>query len=104
MSLLQSKFYVYQFLFVFLINPQYSIAFCNFNINNLQAFKFQNDYGGILSLGEYGSGEGIYDSDPMVFTGGDPINCGNGADRSSIAYWYCWYTAFPTPDVPLDEM
>jgi len=69
-----------------------------------RAFKFQNDYGGILSLGEYVSGEGIYDSDPMVFTGGDPINCGNGADRSSIAYWYCWYTAFPSPDVPLDEI
>ena len=57
-----------------------------------------------MSLGEYVSGEGIYDSDPMVFTGGDPINCGNGADRSSIAYWYCWYTAFPSPDVPLDKM
>ena len=57
-----------------------------------------------MSLGYYVSGEGTYDSDPMIFTGGDSINCGNGADRSSIAYWYCWYDAFPSPIVSLDEL
>jgi len=69
-----------------------------------RAFKYQGDYGGELSLGTYTSGEGIFDSDPMIFEGGDPVNCGNGADRSSVAYWYCWYTAFPDETVSLDHI
>ena len=69
-----------------------------------QAFKSQGDDGGELSLGTYTSGEGIFDRDPMMFEGGDSINCGNGEERSTIAYWYCWYTAFPDPPVPLDTM
>ena len=69
-----------------------------------QAFKFQADSGGELSLGTYRSGEGIFDTDPMMFEGGDSINCGNGKDRSSVAYWYCWYSVFPEPTVALDEM
>ena len=73
-------------------------------LDYFQAFKFQGDYGGELSLGVYTSGEGIFDSDPMLFEGGDSVNCGNNEDRSSIAYWYCWYTAFPEPAVSLDEM
>jgi len=56
-----------------------------------RAFKHTDDFGGELSLGTYVSGEGTFDSDPMVFSGGDSINCGNGAQRSSVAYWYCWY-------------
>ena len=69
-----------------------------------QAYKHTEDYGGQLSLGYYVSGEGTFDSDPMIFTAGDSINCGNGANRDSIAYWYCWYDAFPSPIVGLDEL
>ena len=74
------------------------------NNNPFKAFKFQGDYGGELSLGTYTSGEGIFDSDPMMFERGDSINCGNSERRSTKAYWYCWYTAFPDPPVPLDTM
>ena len=80
---------------------EFSIHIIN---NTFKAFKFQGDYGSELSLGTYTSGEGIFDSDPMMFEGGDSINCGGGVGRSSIAYWYCWYTAFPDPPVPLDTM
>ena len=73
-------------------------------IYNFQAYKYQADYGGELSLGNYVSGEGTFDSDPMIFEGGDSINCGNGQERDSIAYWYCWYTAFPDEVVALDYM
>ena len=69
-----------------------------------KGFKVGGDDEGELNLGTYNSGEGIFDSDPMMFEGGDSINCGNGQDRSSVAYWYCWYTAFPEPTVALDEM
>ena len=55
-------------------------------------------------MGYYVSGEGTFDSDPMIFTAGDSINCGNGANRDAIAYWYCWYDAFPSPIVGLDEL
>ena len=80
---------------------EFSIHIIN---NTFKAFKFQGDYGSELSLGTYTSGEGIFDSDPMMFEGGDSINCGNGEGRSTIAFWYCWYKAFPDPPVPLDTM
>ena len=90
---------------VSLLQGMTSFELVNHMINpSLQAFKFQGDYGGELSLGTYTSGEGIFDSDPMKFEGGDSINCGNGEDRSAVAFWYCWYTGFPEPTVALDEM
>jgi hypothetical protein len=33
----------------------------------------------------------IPSGDPMVFEGGDDANC--NVDRTSEAYWYCWYDA-----------
>ena len=69
-----------------------------------KAYKYEADVGQEVNLGNYVSGEGVFDSDPMVFTGGDSINCGNGAKRSASGYWYCWYTAFPDPVVPLDSV
>ena len=60
-----------------------------------QAFKHHSDFGGILELGNYVSGTGLFaDSDPMIFEGGDDVNCQNGKERSSQGYWYCWYDAF----------
>ena len=73
-------------------------------LDYFQAFKLDEDDGVELSLGVYTSGEGIFDSDPMLFEGGDSVKCGNNEDRSVNAYWYCWHTAFPVPAVSLDEM
>jgi len=57
-----------------------------------RAFKHHEDHGGELNLGEYVSGEGDFiNGDPMVFEGGDDANC--NVDRTSEAYWYCWYDA-----------
>jgi hypothetical protein len=58
-----------------------------------RAFKHHEDHGGELDLGSYVEGEGVFDSDPMVFEGGSDANC-NGVQRTSEAYWYCWYYAF----------
>ena len=63
--------------------------FVSFNINHAQAFKHHADHGGELSLGKYVSGEGVFDSDPMIFEGGSDANC--NVERDSEAYWYCWY-------------
>jgi len=66
------------------------------------AYKHHEDHGGILSLGEYVSGEGTYDDDPMVFEGGSSTNC--ATERSSIAFWYCWYNAYPNIIVDLHHV
>jgi len=62
---------------------------------------------GVLSMGEYVKGSGTATpDDPMIFENGDSDNCGNGEDRSSKGYWYCWYDRFPSPPnqlVPLDS-
>lgn len=78
-----------------------------------KTFKKHADNSGEIDLGTYVSGEGTYDSDPMVFDGGDKTNCNEGG-RSTIGYcwytllvptiWYCWYTAFPEPVVSLDKL
>ena len=55
-----------------------------------------------MSLGTYVSGEGDFNTgDAMVFEGGDSANC--NVDRTSEAYWYCWYNAY-TEIVSLDHM
>jgi len=60
-----------------------------------RAFKHTDDFGGILELGNYVSGSGDFIAgDPMVFEGGDPVNCQGNVARSSVGYWYCWYDAF----------
>jgi hypothetical protein len=63
-----------------------------FMTNFIKAFKHHEDHGGELNLGSYVSGEGDFiNGDPMVFEGGDDANC--NVDRTSEAYWYCWYDA-----------
>jgi len=64
-----------------------------------RAFKFHEDHGGELSLGNYVSGTGSSISDPQVFLLGDSVNCGNGNQRSSEAVWYCYYDAFGTDEI-----
>jgi len=60
-----------------------------------KTYKTEDSHG-LLSLGTYVSGSGsVSSSDPMIYTNGDDSNC-NGIARSSKAYWYCWYSAFPT--------
>ena len=55
-----------------------------------------------MSLGTYVSGEGDFNNgDPMIFKGGDDANC--NVARTSEAYWYCWYNAYPEI-VSLDHM
>ena len=67
-----------------------------------QAYKQQEDHGYKLSLGTYVSGEGTFNTgDPMIFEGGDNLNCPK--NRTSEAYWYCWYNAY-TEIVALDHM
>jgi hypothetical protein len=53
---------------------------------------YHEDHGGILELGNYVSGKGVFDSDPMIYEGGSDVNC--IVPRSSKGYWYCWYDAF----------
>jgi len=56
-----------------------------------RAYKHHDDHGGTLSLGNYVSGSGdVQTDDPMIFEDGSAENCG-GKQRSSIAFWYCWY-------------
>ena len=70
-------------------------SFSFFNIYIFKAFKHTDDFGGILELGNYVSGSGEFIAgDPMVFEGGDPVNCQGNVPRSSVGYWYCWYDAF----------
>ena len=89
LPILSSEFQVFDVIFFFIF---YS------NSSFFKAFKHTDDFGGILELGNYVSGTGDFIAgDPMVFTGGDPINCQGDAGvngRSSIGYWYCWYDAF----------
>jgi len=60
-----------------------------------RAYKHTDAFGGILELGNYVSGSGDFlTGDPMVFEGGDPVNCQGNVPRSSVGYWYCWYDAF----------
>ena len=62
-------------------------------LNFTKAFKRHVDHGGELNLGTYVSGEGDYNSGgPMEFSGGNDTNC--NVERSSEAYWYCWYEAY----------
>jgi len=71
-----------------------------------RAFKYHDDHGGELSLGNYVSGTGKESSDMMIFSGGDSVNCGNGADRSSEAVWYCYFDGYsaPAPNNTVIEM
>ena len=69
----------------------------------VQAYKHQTKDGGLLSLGLHQGGEGVFDTDPMQFAGGSDINCG-GVERSTEAYWYCWYNAYPNDKVSLDHV
>lgn len=39
-------------------------------------------------IAQYESGDGTFDSDPMIFRGSSP-SCSN--DYSMNMYWYCWY-------------
>ena len=65
------------------------------NSSFFKAFKRTDVSGGILELGNFVSGTGDFIAgDPMVFTGGDPINCQGDVARSSVAYWQCWYDTF----------
>ena len=41
----------------------------------------------------------------QYYLNGDSVNCGNGADRSSEAVWYCYYDAFGNdPTVELTKL
>jgi len=70
-----------------------------------RAFKYHDEHGGYISLGNYVSGSGSSMDDKQTFANGDSVNCGNGADRSSEAVWYCYYTAFgDDPVVALNKL
>jgi len=59
-----------------------------------RAYKHEDSQGGQLSTGTYVKGT----SDPMEFTGGSAKNC-DGTARTSEAFWYCYYDAFPDAGV-----
>ena len=67
-----------------------------------QADKYHDDHGGVLLLGYYDSGPGVwYTDEPQYYTGGTDTNCYK--ERSAKAYWYCWYDAYDDI-VPLDHV
>lgn len=67
-----------------------------------KADKYHDDHGGVLLLGYYDSGPGVwYTDEPQYYTGGTDTNCYK--ERSAKAYWYCWYDAYDDT-VPLDHV